>query len=134
MIEGITPTMENNREVFYLIDASKIREIASTFRERKMRLMTLTSVDLNDKIEVIYHFDGSEKIVHVKIDLPKDRPEIDSIVDIYPNADFGERESHDLMGVTFKGNSMKRLVLPRNWPDGLCPMRKDFVPPKEVHD
>ncbi len=134
MIDGMKPVMENNREIFYLLDPSKIRDVALKFKESKMRLMTLTSIDLNNIIELIYHFDCEGKIVHLKVDIPKDKPEIDSIVDIYPNADFGERESHDLMGVIFKGNSMKRLVLPRNWPENNYPMRKDFVPPGKVHD
>ena len=50
---------------------------------------------------------------------------LQSVVEIWPTADWHEREQYDLMGIEFSGHpNLKRLIMPSDW-DG-HPLRKDY--------
>jgi len=88
----------------------------------------VTGIDAGESFEVVAHIGFSTSVL-VRTSLPKSRPEIDSITDILPAASLYEREIHDLIGITFKGHpSLKRFILPEEWPEGLYPLRKDYSP------
>ncbi|MEO0279223.1 MAG: NADH-quinone oxidoreductase subunit C, partial [candidate division WOR-3 bacterium] len=53
-------------------------------------------------------------------------PEIDSIADIIPGAQWAEQEAYELFGISFRGHQAKRIFLPDTWPDGIFPLRKDI--------
>ena len=58
-------------------------------------------------------------------ELPRDRPRLDSIRDLFAGAAWHEREVAELFGVEFVGGDRRRLLLPADF-DG-TPMRKDAV-------
>jgi NADH-quinone oxidoreductase subunit C len=88
---------------------------------------TITGLDTGKELEVLVHLFGQGSEITVKASLPRDKPNIKSIIDLVPGADFYEREIHDLLGINFKGNpNMKRFILPEDWPKGVYPLRKDF--------
>jgi len=90
-----------------------------------IHITTITAVDLEDKIEVIYHLTDKDLSIALKVQVPIDNPVVDSISDIIEGAPFYEREIHDLMGVVSKGHpNLKKLILPEDWPEGLYPQRK----------
>ena len=61
-----------------------------------------------------------------KTSLDRQDPKIASVIDIWPSAEYPERETLDLMGVTFEGLPKKeRLFLMDNF-EGGPPLRKDF--------
>nr|WP_232203820.1 NADH-quinone oxidoreductase subunit C [Caldivirga maquilingensis] len=43
-------------------------------------------------------------LLAIYFDVPRDEAKVPSIIDIYPGADYQERELHDLFGVWFDGN------------------------------
>ena len=52
-------------------------------------------------------------------------PEIDSCVDMFPTADFQEREVYDFFGIVFKGHpDLTRILLPDDYVG--WPQRRDF--------
>ena len=63
----------------------------------------------------------------VKMDVPeRDNPVVPSVVDIWPTANFHEREAWDLMGVALRRASRPRRILMReDWVGH--PLRKDYV-------
>jgi len=62
----------------------------------------------------------------VKIAVPKDAPEVDSIAFVYAGAEWQEREVYDLLGVTFKGHpDLRRILMPDDYPGH--PLRKSFA-------
>jgi len=92
-------------------------------------LSTITGVDLGERIEVNYHFHTSKAAITVRIYLPTDRLETESLVDIVPAANLYEREVFDLFGVKFSGHpNLVRLLLPENWKKDVHPLRKDWSP------
>jgi NADH-quinone oxidoreductase subunit C len=52
-------------------------------------------------------------------------PEIDSCVELFPTADFQEREAYDMFGVRFRGHpDLRRILMPEDY-EGY-PQRRDF--------
>jgi NADH-quinone oxidoreductase subunit C len=93
-------------------------------------LADVTAIDWQDRIEVIYQLTSLAKNqkVALRVDLDRDRAEIDSLTSIWKGADYQEREVFDLMGVVFKGHpDLRRILLPEDWEGH--PLRKDYVIP-----
>lgn len=92
-------------------------------------------------LELVYHlqsFPHKHRFV-VKVMLPrwKDNqlgqlPEVPSVNDIWKTADWHERETFDLCGVTFTGHpELTRILLSEDWEGH--PLRKDYEFPLEYH-
>ena len=87
-------------------------------------------VDYPDRneIEVIYVIGSYEHpvVLTMKSILPRDNPEIESVVPVYWNANWYERETHELFGVQYLNHpDLRPLVLPEEL-YGKWPLRKDF--------
>ncbi len=64
--------------------------------------------------------------VLVRTRVPRDAPQLSSIVDIYPGAGWHERETHEMFGVDFAGHpGLTPLLLPPEFEGH--PLRKEFV-------
>lgn len=97
-------------------------------------LSALTAVDYEDEgFQIVYHFlslgvDVSG-VIHklvVKIDVPRDKPNAPSVVELWPTANFHEREVYDMFGVIFDGHpDLRRILMPEDWVGH--PLRKDYV-------
>ncbi len=93
-------------------------------------LMDVTCVDWypNDpRFEMVYHLfsTATKKRVRLKVTLAGFDPSLDSLVPIWPSANFFEREVFDLFGIRFDGHpNLKRIMMPEGW-DG-HPLRKDY--------
>ena len=68
----------------------------------------------------------------VKVYTDRANPHIASVMDIWPAADWHEREAFDMMGIIFDGHGdLRRILLPEDWVG--YPLRKDYVFPREYH-
>lgn len=63
--------------------------------------------------------------IRVKAYLPEDRPEIDSIHEVYRAANWFEREAWDLFGIRFRGHPNLKRILCHHEFEG-HPLRKDY--------
>jgi NADH-quinone oxidoreductase subunit C len=62
----------------------------------------------------------------------KDEAQFPSVVDLWPAANWHEREVYDLLGIHFTGHpDLRRILLADDW-EGF-PLRKDYVFPREYH-
>ena len=94
--------------------------------DEKTAITAISGVDLGANIGVYYHIRTSNAFVTIKAEVPKEKPNIQTITDILPGAVFHEMEVTDLLGAVFEGHpSPGRLVLSENWPEGIYPLRKD---------
>ena len=78
-------------------------------------------------LEVIYNVYSIPFNHHLalKVMLPRDEPEIDTVEDIWKTANWHEREAYDMFGVKFRGHpDLRRILMPADW-DG-HPLRKDY--------
>jgi len=87
-------------------------------------------IDFPDRneIEVVYvigSYDHSV-VLTLKALLPRDNPEIESVVSVYWNASWYERETYELFGVKYLNHpDLRPLVLPEDML-GEWPLRKDY--------
>ena len=52
-------------------------------------------------------------------------PEIDSCVELFPTAEFQEREVYDFFGIRFRGHpDLRRILMPEDYVG--WPQRRDF--------
>jgi NADH-quinone oxidoreductase subunit C len=52
-------------------------------------------------------------------------PEIDSVVELFPTAEFQEREVYDFFGIVFRGHpDLRRILMPEEYVG--WPQRRDF--------
>ena len=58
-----------------------------------------------------------------------DSPKGPSLVEVWPAAEYHERETFEMLGIVFEGHpDLRRLLLPEDWND-IPPLRKDYVSP-----
>ena len=126
---------KSGKRAYIDIYPKDIQEIVRyVFKDMALRFNTASGVDDFDALEILYHFthDPSDITISIRA-MMKDRqdPHIDTITTITRSAWWIERELHELFGIEFNGNSdLRPLLLPDDWPKGVYPLRKDFVPPK----
>jgi NADH-quinone oxidoreductase subunit C/D len=118
-----------------IVDRKKLVDVARFMRDDLGfdYLSSATAVDYfeigepDSDMEMVYHayrISGGPALVF-KAQTPRDNAEIPSLIDVWPGADFQEREAYDLMGIRFPGHpNLRRILL---W-DGFHghPMRKDW--------
>lgn len=76
---------------------------------------------------VVYHLLSFERNSDVRIKSPVQgqAPSIDSIIDLWPSADWYEREIWDMFGIVFAGRGgLRRILLPPTWEGH--PLRKEY--------
>ena len=63
--------------------------------------------------------------LNVKTRLGVEEPRLPTVMDLYPTADFQEREVYDMFGVVFDGHpDLRRILMPEDY-EGF-PQRRDF--------
>lgn len=86
------------------------------------------AVDFEDRFEVLTHLHSlsNNHDVRLKVSLPKDDPVCPSITDLFPGANWHERETMEMFGIQFQGHPLPvKLLLPE--PFEGYPLRKDFA-------
>jgi NADH-quinone oxidoreductase subunit C len=94
------------------------------------RLMSLHGVDYypeEPRLGILYEMLDMKSVdrISVKARVPTDDPRIDTVMDIFPSANFQEREAYDMFGVVFEGHAdLRRILMPEDY-EGF-PQRRDF--------
>ncbi len=93
-------------------------------------LSCITGIDNGsgtNNMEVVYNLYSIPFNHHVmlKVILPRENPEIDSVSEIWRTANWHEREAFEMFGIKFKGHpDFRRLLLPSDWEGH--PLKKDY--------
>ncbi|RLE45368.1 NADH-quinone oxidoreductase subunit C, partial [Candidatus Woesearchaeota archaeon] len=92
-------------------------------------LALLTAVDWIDdgEFEIVYNlfsYSRNQQIL-VKTRIKRNKPNIQSIVNLWETAEMYERDTHEFFGINFIGNDKLIPLFLHNWLD-IPPMRKDF--------
>lgn len=130
----ILSTNEQDHPVSINLKAENIRKICKYLRDNESfyfdQCSCLTGVDNgpdSGTMEVIYNLYSIVYDHHlmIKIQIPREKPQVDTISDIWRTADWQERETFDLLGINFKGHpDQRRILLPKDWEGN--PLRKDY--------
>src|SRR6266699_2368807 len=130
--EKIRDKTEFRGETTYTIDASDLREIAKFCRDELSfdYLIDITSIDNfgdEPRFEIVYHLYSMPHGVHLRLKLkvPDETGAVDTVSDIWPTANWHEREAYDMMGIKFNGHpDLRRILMWDGYP--YFPLRKDF--------
>jgi NADH-quinone oxidoreductase subunit C len=108
-----------------------IRAILAILLERGYTMLaSLHGVDYypeEPRLGVLYEMLDMKRVdrVCVKVRVPTDAAQVDSVVDLFPTAEFQEREVYDMFGVIFEGHpDLRRILMPEDY-EGF-PQRRDF--------
>ena len=149
----------SGRHPYLRVAADRILDVCTSLRDDPDLAMDslhlLSGVDWPAKtpaegvgsIEVVYHLVSyarrpdpayrkatlkKDPFLALKVRVPRDRPEVPSVMGVWIGADWHERETYDLLGVRFTGRPpLRRILLPEDWPGH--PLRKDWDYPVEYH-
>ena len=105
--------------------------IKSLLEEGYEMMMDLTAVDWfrkkEPRFEVVINLLSLSKNLRktIKVQVPDENLTIPSITDIYPGANFYEREVFDMFGIVFENHpELTRILMPDDWIGH--PLRKDY--------
>lgn len=94
-------------------------------------LADLTAIDhfeADPRYEVVYHLYSTERHEYVRVVCPCEggtEPVCASVVDLWPTADWHERETYDMFGIQFSGHpDLRRILMWDGYP--YFPLRKEF--------
>ncbi len=93
-------------------------------------LDTITGVDwmAEGQMEVVYDYFHPAKALRVVVRtrIPRDNPEVPTIHQVFPGANWHERETHDFFGIRFLGHpDLTPFLLPED--ADYHPLRKDYA-------
>jgi NADH-quinone oxidoreductase subunit C len=128
----IQSTTEFRGETTYSISAEDLREIAQTCRDDLSfdYLVDITSIDNfgeEPRFEIVYELYSMMLAVHLRLKLrvSEDVGAVDTVSDIWPTANWHEREIYDMMGIKFNGHpDLRRILMWDGYP--FFPLRKEF--------
>lgn len=136
LVTGIVPgaTFEEGKQFLAVtVVPEKLHQLMQSLKERPDTsfdyLFCITGVDIQNKLQVVYHLKsmthGHQVVLKTETE-DREKPEMDSVVDLYKGAELHENEIFDLFGIVFKGHpNLRRMFMPEDW-NGY-PLRKDYV-------
>ena len=115
------------------VEARRIVDVVKFLRDdpgcRFVNITDITAVDYparEKRFEVIYHFLSPTLNTRIRLKAQADEStQVPSIIEVFPGADWFEREAYDLYGVIFTGHPDMRRILTDYGFEG-HPLRKDF--------
>jgi len=117
-----------------IVDADRILEVLGWLRDTPGQgYRFLSSLHVADylpaepRFGVHYELLNRERVerLRVKAMLAGPSPQIDSCVELFPTANFQEREAYDFFGIVFHGHpELTRILLPEDYVG--FPQRRDF--------
>lgn len=94
-----------------------------------INFIDLCGVDYPNRIErfeVVYHFLSPKQNLRIRVKISTDeKTPVASLCDVFPGADWFEREAYDMYGILFVGHPDLRRILTDYGFEGY-PLRKDF--------
>jgi len=129
-VEGVTDSFG---DPVLLIRPQDLRAVMSALREAPFDyavLLDLTCVDFaaaEGRFELVYHLYSLSRNVRLRLkaSLPADRPSVETVVGLWKNAEWLEREAFDMFGVRFEGHPYLRRILTYEGFEG-HPLRKSY--------
>ena len=131
-------------DAWIAVAPENVHEALSGLRDGGFRLLVfLTCADhLDDRsrefparFEVVYQLRNMEtkEQVRVRTFVDGDPPRLDSAHDLFPPANWDERETYDMFGIVFTGHpDLTRILMPDDWVGH--PLRRDFPVGGELVD
>ncbi|EHR48865.1 NADH/F420H2 dehydrogenase, subunit C [Saccharomonospora marina XMU15] len=133
--EAILQVTVDRDEITFYVARQHLVGICRTLRDDKSLRFELCSsvsgvdygVDVPQRLHSVYHLTSMtyRRRIRLEVAVDVDDPHVPSIVEVYPTADWHEREAWDMFGIVYDGHpALTRILMPDDW-DG-HPQRKDY--------
>jgi NADH-quinone oxidoreductase subunit C len=129
--ESILDTSFHRDRATLIANPRLIREVLAHLQGKGYTMIaSLHGVDYypeEPRLGVLYEMLDMKRVdrISVKARVSIEDPHIPSVVDIFPTANFHEREVYDMFGVVFDGHpDLRRILMPEDY-EGF-PQRRDF--------
>jgi NADH-quinone oxidoreductase subunit C len=122
-------------EITFYVRPERVLDLCRTLRDdeglRFELCSSISGVDygegVDQRLHVVYHLTSMtyRRRIRLEVALDVDHPHVASVVEVYPTADWHERECWDMFGVIFDGHpALTRILMPDDWEGH--PQRKDY--------
>lgn len=119
-------------ETTFVVSREDLHEVAKFCRDESCfdYLLDISSVDNfgdEPRFELVYELYSMAMAAHLrlKVRISEDDPTIPTVTDIWPAADWHEREIYDMMGLRFDNHpDLRRILMWEGYP--YFPLRKEF--------
>jgi NADH-quinone oxidoreductase subunit C len=119
-------------ETTFTVSTNDLREVAKFCHDDLSfdYLIDITSIDNfgeEPRFEIVYELYSMTLAVHLRLKLKfsEEGNAVDTVSDIWPTANWHEREIYDMMGIKFKSHpDLRRILMWEGYP--FFPLRKDF--------
>ena len=132
--KAVAEVIESRGETTIVVPRELLRAAAARCREDaalQFNLLTdTTCVDrfpLEPRFELNYHLVSIPRRdkIRLRVRLSGRDPVVDSLIPVWPGANWLEREVFDLFGIRFSGHTdLRRILLPEDWEGH--PLRRDY--------
>jgi NADH-quinone oxidoreductase subunit B/C/D len=135
--DNVQQTEHTSDMLTFVVEENRLKDVLRFLKTeatpRFQRLDDLTAIDESARrnrqeypdCTLVYHllsFEAASRL-RLKVGLQGDAPVTQSVADIWPSANWYEREVFDMFGVRFEGHpNLRRIIMPHHW-DG-HPLRK----------
>ncbi|GAB3294166.1 NADH-quinone oxidoreductase subunit C [Parasphingorhabdus pacifica] len=138
--EAIRQVTVDRGEITFFVDPRHLLEVCRAFRDDPaLRFELCSSVsgvdygpEVAQRLHSVYHLTSMTYRRRIRVETALDwseddheLPRVDSVVEVYPTADFQEREAYDMFGIVYDGHpALTRILMPDDWEGH--PQRKDY--------
>ena len=120
----------NDRRISLTIEPDALVQISGhLFKTLGFRFIIASALHTKRGFEIFYHFslDHSGLILNLLVILDGDKPEVESLSNMFEASNWIEREMHELFGIDFVNHpNLDQLLSEGNWAKGVYPYRKTF--------
>ena len=133
--QAIVETVEYRDEQTIVLKPEELVTVCSYLQKDLLYnfLSSVTAVDWPERLprfDVVYHLLSipNQCVLRLKVRVGlrrEEHPAVPTVVEVWPAANWYEREVYDLFGITFTGHpDMRRILMPIDWTTH--PLRKDY--------
>jgi NADH-quinone oxidoreductase subunit C len=133
--EAIQQVTIDRGEITFYLRRENLVAVCRAFRDDPaLRFELCSSVsgvdygaDVPQRLHSVYHLTSMtyRRRIRLEVAVDVDDPHLPSVVEVYPTADWHERETWDMFGIIYDGHpALTRILMPDDW-DG-HPQRKDY--------
>jgi NADH-quinone oxidoreductase subunit C len=123
-------TVKNRKRAIVTIKPDSLLNMAGyLYKDSGFRFIIASAVHTKRGFEIHYHFskDSAGLILNLHVILDREKPEIESLSNMFNASNWIEREMHELFGINFLNHpNLDKLISEGNWAEGVYPYRKDF--------
>jgi NADH-quinone oxidoreductase subunit C len=129
--DSILDTEFHRGRATLVANPANIRDVVEHLQNKGYTMIaSLHGVDYyphEPRLGVLYEMLDRRRVdrISIKARVHTEHPHIDSVVDLFPGANYPEREVYDMFGVVFDGHpDLRRILMPEDYEGH--PQRRDF--------